>query len=135
MANLPQSRWSATGSTRAAETAQSPAGEARDGAELILAAGGGTGRSAVGKPPEAGDAHGTNTLPRAERAEEEAGDARQTLQQTKLVPRLLNMYALLNGRERTIGSMVGVCNKAGWAIVQVYHLPGSLFSEIVVVPA
>ncbi|KAJ7479885.1 O-methyltransferase [Mycena latifolia] len=47
----------------------------------------------------------------------------------------IHMYALLNGRERTIGSMVEVCRKAGWAIVQVYHLPGSLFSEIVAVPA
>ncbi|KAJ7207224.1 O-methyltransferase [Mycena pura] len=47
----------------------------------------------------------------------------------------LHMYALLNGRERTIGSLVNVCEKSGWKITQVYHLPGSLFSETVAVPA
>ncbi|KAJ7046068.1 O-methyltransferase [Mycena alexandri] len=47
----------------------------------------------------------------------------------------LHMYALLNGRERTMGGFVKVCEKSGWKIVQVYHLPGSLFSETVAVPA
>ncbi|KAJ6602649.1 O-methyltransferase [Mycena vulgaris] len=47
----------------------------------------------------------------------------------------IHMYALLNGRERTMGTFVKVCEKAGWKIVQVHHLPGSLFSEIVAVPA
>ncbi|KAJ7159946.1 O-methyltransferase [Mycena crocata] len=37
--------------------------------------------------------------------------------------------------ERTIGSLVEICEKSGWKITQVYHLPGSLFSEIVAVPA
>ncbi|KAJ7183469.1 hypothetical protein C8R46DRAFT_885045, partial [Mycena filopes] len=46
----------------------------------------------------------------------------------------LHMYALLNGRERTIGSSIENFGKAGWKIVQVYHLPGSLSSEIVAVP-
>ncbi|KAJ7648737.1 O-methyltransferase [Mycena polygramma] len=47
----------------------------------------------------------------------------------------IHMYALLNGRERTMGTFVNVCEKSGWKIVQVYHLPGSLFSETVADPA
>ncbi|KAK6991803.1 O-methyltransferase [Favolaschia claudopus] len=46
----------------------------------------------------------------------------------------IHMYALLNGRERTMGTLVAICEKAGWKIVQVYHLPGSLFSETIAVP-
>jgi hypothetical protein len=45
------------------------------------------------------------------------------------------MYTLLNGRERTMGTFLSVCEKARWKIEQVYHLPGSLFSEVVAVPA
>ncbi|KAJ7848938.1 O-methyltransferase [Mycena olivaceomarginata] len=46
----------------------------------------------------------------------------------------MTMYALLNGRERMMGGFVDVCGQAGWKIVQVYHLPGSLSSEIVAAP-
>jgi hypothetical protein len=46
----------------------------------------------------------------------------------------MQMYALLNGRERMMGGFVDVCGQAEWKIVQVYHLPGSLSSEIVAAP-
>ncbi|KAJ6478129.1 O-methyltransferase [Mycena vitilis] len=47
----------------------------------------------------------------------------------------IHMFALLNGRERTMGAFVNICDKSGWKIVQVYHLAGSLHSEVVAVPA
>ncbi|KAJ7342673.1 O-methyltransferase [Mycena albidolilacea] len=46
----------------------------------------------------------------------------------------MQMYAPLNGRERTMGGFVDVCGKAGRKIVQVYHLPGSLSSKIMAAP-
>ncbi|KAJ7828374.1 O-methyltransferase [Mycena olivaceomarginata] len=46
----------------------------------------------------------------------------------------MTMYALVNGRERTMGGFVDICGQAGWKIVQVYHLPGLLSSEIVAAP-
>ena len=45
------------------------------------------------------------------------------------------MYALLNGKERTMGGFVDVFEKSGWKIVEVHHVPGSLFSHVVGVPA
>ncbi|KIY48412.1 S-adenosyl-L-methionine-dependent methyltransferase [Fistulina hepatica ATCC 64428] len=46
----------------------------------------------------------------------------------------LQMACSLNAEERTLGSWVQLCRAAGWDIVRVYPISGSVFSHIVAVP-
>ncbi|KAJ8501510.1 hypothetical protein ONZ45_g12125 [Pleurotus djamor] len=46
----------------------------------------------------------------------------------------LQMYTGVGGEERTIGTWVELTQAAGWKIVQVFPIPGSLHSQILAVP-
>lgn len=47
----------------------------------------------------------------------------------------LQVYAALNGQDRTLGHFVDLANSSGWKVTQVHRIPGTPLGHIVSVPA